>query len=123
MATSFLWQSFPLGPLWRSALHERDGWLRWTHLYDPSHQSYLSHFARRLSEDHSRQKGGNQLFHLTDDQGLYEESGTFEPPPNCPGAAPYFDVPRHPPVNHFCASCLSLLMTNQAVSVVLLAGG
>lgn len=93
----FLFQPFPLRPLWRSALHEWDGGLRWPHLHDPSHQGYLSHFAGGLPEDHRRQKGRNQLLHLADDQGLHEESGPFEPPPNCPGATlkSIFDVPRY----------------------------
>lgn len=79
-------QSFPLGPLWRFALHERDGGLRRPHLHDPSYQSHLSHFAWGLPKDHCGQKGRNQLLHVADDQGLHEESDTSEPPPNGPGA-------------------------------------
>lgn len=79
-------QPFPLGPLWRFALHERDGGLRRANLHDPSHQGHLPHSARRLPQDHGRQEGGDQLLHLADDQGLHEESCASEPPPDCSGA-------------------------------------
>lgn len=112
------------GPLRRPALHERDGRLRRTHLHDPSHQGYLSHFTWRFPEDHRWQEGRNQLLHLANDQGLYEESDSFEPPPNCPGAVlmSHFRMTLSNPIL-FCARCSTRLMANQAVSVVLLAGG
>lgn len=80
-----LFQSFPSGPLRRSALHERDGGLRRPHLHDSPHQGHLPHPAGRLPEDHRGQEGRNQLLHLTDDQRLHEESGSSEPPPNRAG--------------------------------------
>lgn len=117
-------------PLRRPTLHERDGRLRRTYLHDSSHQGHLSHFTRRFPEDHRWQEGRNQLLHLTNDQGLHEESDSFEPPPNRPGAVLMSCV-------RMCSwrqiylipSCFSapaarpFLMPNQAVSVVLLAGG
>lgn len=47
---------------------------------------------------------------------------TSTKPSRC-SAGIIFDVPRYPSINHVCTSCSSLLMANQAVSVVLLAGG
>lgn len=79
-------QPLPLGPLWRFALHERDGGLRWANLHDPPHQGHLPHSAGRLPQDHGRQERRDQLLHIADDQGLHEESGAFEPPPDCSGA-------------------------------------
>lgn len=80
-----LLQSFPSGPLRRSALHERDGGLRRPHLHDPPHQGHLPHPAGGLPEDHRGQEGRDQLLHLSDDQGLHEEGGSSEPPPDRAG--------------------------------------